>query len=73
MKRIFVLVLLCALFICSCKYKADVQCMCNGNGKYDSWDFGIQHEPDIHVNTARCDTLGSHENLDTCNLFMSGN
>jgi len=74
MKSRFFLLSLCALLICSCsKYKADVQCNCHSNSVYKSYDLGIQTRPNNEYNMATCDTLGFHDNVDTCNLTMMGN
>ena len=74
MKYPFVLFLLCALCIwSSCTKRDDVQCICHGNGQYNSYDLGIQSKPSAHANAAKCDTLGFHDNLDSCNLMIMGN
>lgn len=70
MKTILGLFLLCSLW--SCRKKDDVLCWCQGGGNEKFYDFGIQTNPTIPPNAARCDTLGAHDGLDSCQLIMRG-
>ncbi len=70
MKAIFVLFLSGVLFFWSCTKKRDVQCICQGDGKVNSYDLGIQYKPDPKTYASKCDTLGAHDGLDTCNLII---
>jgi len=70
MKTILGLFLLCSLW--SCRKKDDVLCWCQGGGNDKFYDFGIQTNPTIPPNAARCDTLGAHDGLDSCQLIMRG-
>jgi len=70
MKNCFVLFISCAVLVSSCTKKRDVQCLCHGNGRTNSYDLGIQYKPDLPANAAKCDTLGAHDNLDSCNLLV---
>jgi len=70
MKTILSLLLLCSLW--SCRKRDDVLCRCQGGGNEKWYDFGIQTNPTIPPNAARCDTLGAHDGLDSCQLFMHG-
>ena len=72
MKRTPVLFLLCALLIGACKKKDDVLCICHGNGQTNSYDFGIKDNPSLPSYAALCDTFGAHNNVDSCNLLVSG-
>ena len=74
MKTILILSLICSLFAESCTKKEDVQCICHdNNGKMNSYDMGIQNNPSLSVNAAKCDTFGAHNSLDSCNLLVMGN
>ena len=70
MKTILGLFLLCSLW--SCRKKDDVLCWCQGGGNDKFYDFGIQTNPTIQTNAARCDTLSAHDGLDSCQLIMRG-
>jgi len=71
MKRPPGLLILATLSIWSCTKKRDVQCICHSNSQTNSYDLGIQKNPNLPANAAKCDTLGYHDNLDTCNLFVN--
>ena len=72
MKKTLILFVASTLFMLSCTKRADVQCDCQGNGQFNSYDFGIKNNPSLHDYIGKCDTFGSHNNLDTCNLVLFG-
>ena len=70
MKIASVLIVIAVLSICSCTKKSDVQCTCHANTQTYFYDFGIQKNPSFSTYAAKCDTLGTHNNIDTCNLII---
>jgi len=73
MKTVLVLLSVCAMCMWSCTKKADVQCFCaGGTGQNNFVDYGIQKNPSTQAYTAKCDTYGVHNGLDSCYLLMLG-